>query len=212
VAVAPDTDPQLQPRFESLVEYWKNYPALAHNRNMWSNYLARNGMAPDTPHGAAVITAETSLLAALNGGTPTPEWSERANALRTAYIEERKHLATGRLPPADQYRKRVSPCPAPAEKTSGKHAPSYGRMNRSLEDFWPIESKRLGEEGIVMVSLRISATGCALAAAISSSSGSEMLDEAVLKFYETIDFLPGEVDGKAIESTVSVPIVFKLRN
>lgn len=83
-------------------------------------------------------------------------------------------------------------------------------MNRSLEDFWPIESKRLGEEGTVMVSVRISVTGCATAAAIVGSSGSDMLDDAVLKFYETIDFFPGEVDGKPVESTVTMPVVFKL--
>jgi periplasmic protein TonB len=84
-------------------------------------------------------------------------------------------------------------------------------MNRSLEDYWPIESKRLGEEGRVMVSLRVSATGCAVAAAISGSSGSEMLDEAVMQFYETIDFIPAEIDGKAAESAPTLPVIFKLQ-
>ena len=37
-----------------------------------------------------------------------------------------------------------------------------------------------------------------------------MLDEAVMHFYETIDFIPGEIDGKPVESTVTMPIIFKL--
>jgi protein TonB len=85
-------------------------------------------------------------------------------------------------------------------------------MNRSLEDYWPVESKRLGEEGLVLVSIRISATGCALAAAIVGSSGSDMLDDAVLHFFETIDFNPAEIDGKAVDSTATMPIVFKLKS
>jgi TonB family protein len=207
---SPDADLQQRLRFQNLVDYWKNYPSLSHNREMWTHYLSRNAMQPDTPHEMAVTTAEKSLMTALDGGTPTPEWAVRAHALVTAYIEERNHLRRVRQPSAADYRTRISQCPAPAEKTSGKRFPSYSRMNRSLEDFWPIESKRLGEEGTVMVSVRISVTGCAMAAAIVGSSGSDMLDDAVLKFYETIDFFPGEVDGKPVESTVTMPVVFKL--
>ena len=85
-------------------------------------------------------------------------------------------------------------------------------MRRSLEEFWPLDSKRLGEEGLVMVSLRVSATGCAVAAAIAGSSGSAMLDETVMQFYETIDFTPAEIDGKAAEATVLLPVKFKLSN
>ena len=112
---------------------------------------------------------------------------------------------------AANYRPRVSPCSPPADKTTGKKSPAVGRMNRSLEEYWPLESKRLDEEGLVMVSIRVSATGCAVAATISGSSGSAMLDEAVMQFYETIDFIPGEIDGKAVESTPTLPVIFKLQ-
>jgi TonB family protein len=208
----PDEDIAQRQRLQNLNEYWKSYPALSHNRDLWTAYLSRNGMPADTPHGSAVMSAESALNKALDGEVPTPEWAERAHALLRAYIEERNQLVRVHQPSPDEYHNRTLPCAAPAEKTSGKRAPVYQQMNRSLEDFWPTESKRLGEEGIVRVSVRISSTGCALAAAIASSSGSEMLDAAVLKFYETIDFLPGEVDGRAIDSTVTLPVAFKLRN
>jgi TonB family protein len=211
-------EPMQSKAFQDLVEYWKNYPALSHNRDLWVSYLARNKMPLETSHDGTVIAAENALTSALNGGSPTSEWAERAHALTAAYIAERDRRLTNHEVSPDDFRQRVSPCPTPAEKalgaekTPGKKPPSYSRMNRSLEDFWPPESKRLGEEGIVRVSIRISSEGCALAAAIVASSGSPMLDEAVLKFYETIDFHPGEIDGNAVEVTTTVPVNFKLRN
>jgi TonB family protein len=177
---------------------------------MWAAFLERNGIPRNAPHESAVADAESALLKELSSGVPSPEWSQLARELLAAYVQERSRFIFFRSPSAADYRRRVSPCSTPADKTSGRKNPNLGRMNRSLEDFWPLESKRLGEQGVVRVSLHISATGCAVAAAIATSSGSEMLDEAVMKFYETIDFVPGEVDGKAVESTVTLPVVFKL--
>ena len=196
----------------ALTGYWKYYPALTHNRDLWTEFLSRNRLAADTPHEQAVVDAEDALLAALADGVPAPRWGELARALLVAYIAERGHLARARTPLADDYHARTSACPPPADRTSGKATAFYGRMTRSLEDYWPIESKRLGEEGVVKVSIRVSATGCASAAAIVSSSGSRLMDDAVMKFYESIEFLPGELDGKAVDSTVTMPVVFKLKN
>jgi serine protease Do len=209
-SAADGLDNQQRQQYQALQDYWHQYPGLTHNRDMWSVFLARNGMPPNTPHENAVMVAENALRSALDSGVPNPEWSLRAQALRAAYIQERSHSLRARTIAAASYRPRVSPCASPADKTSGKKSPIVGRMNRSLEDYWPLESKRLGEEGLVMVSLRISATGCAIAAAISGSSGSEMLDEAVMRFYETIDFIPAEIEGKPAESTPTLPVVFKL--
>jgi serine protease Do len=209
-SAAESLDTEQRQQYQALQDYWHQYPSLTHHREMWSTFLARNGMPPNTPHENAVTAAETALLSALANSAPSPEWSSRARDLRAAYKQERSHVLRTRTIAAGNYRPRVSACSPPADKTTGKKTPAVGRMNRSLEDFWPLESKRLDEEGLVMVSLRISATGCALAAALAGSSGSEMLDEAVMQFFETIDFIPGEIDGKPVESTVIFPINFKL--
>jgi TonB family protein len=54
-----------------------------------------------------------------------------------------------------------------------------------------------------MVSLRVSAGGCAAAVAIVGSSDSAMLDEAVMQFYETFDFTPAEIDAKPADGRVA---------
>jgi TonB family protein len=198
-------------QFQYLQDYWSNYPSLTHNRDMWTIFLAHNNLPPSTPHGVAVTNAEAALLRSMTNTVPNANWAPRARELNAAYIQERSQLVRESHISA-VYRNRVSPCPASANWSSKKATPAIARMNRSLEDYWPVESKRLGEEGLVLVSIRISATGCALAAAIVGSSGSDMLDDAVLHFFETIDFNPAEIDGKAVDSTATMPIVFKLKS
>jgi serine protease Do len=209
-AESENLEEQQKSQYEALRAYWNQYPALRHNHDAWSDFLARNGMPAGAAHQSQVTMAENALLTALGSGAPSPEWADLAHALLAAYIQERSQSAARKLSAAD-YRPRASACGAPADRTSGKKIPSLARSSQSLEDFWPMESKRLGEEGVVKVSIRISATGCAIAAAIALSSGFDMLDEAVMKFYETIDFYPGEIDGKPVESTSTMPIIFKLQ-
>jgi len=193
-----------------LQGYWSSYPALSHNRDIWPDFLSRNRLAATTPHSAAVQAAEGTLMSTFKSGTPTKQWAEDAQHLLEAYIKERNQLVrSSPLKPVD-YHARTSPCPAAATETTGKKLPKYARMTRSLEDYWPIRSKQFGEEGTVIVSLKVSATGCALSAAIQGSSGFDMLDAAVLQAYETMEFIPAGVNGAAVESTVAAPIVFKL--
>jgi hypothetical protein len=45
--------------------------------------------------------------------------------------------------------------------------------------------------------LRVSATECVTSMAIVGSSGSEMHDSTVVKFFESTEFMPAEVEGKA---------------
>jgi TonB family protein len=193
-----------------LEDYWRSYPALSHNRDIWPDFLSRNRFSASTPHSAAVQAAEATLLTTLKSGVPTKQWAEDAQQLLDAYIKERNQLVRSSLLKPEDYRTRTSPCPAAASETSGTRFPKYARMTRSLEDYWPIRSKRFGEEGTVIVSLKVSATGCPVSAAIQGSSGFDMLDSAVLQAYETMEFIPAGVNGTAVESTVAAPIVFKL--
>jgi TonB family protein len=197
-------------RLESLRLYWSQYPALTRNRDMWSTFLSRNRMPADTPHEATVLAAEDALLKALRSSQPEPVWAELARQLKDAYVEERSHLVKRVDLAATNYKSRTSPCPAPAMETSGTASPKLGRMTRSLEAYYPATSRRLGEEGMVLVSLKISSTGCATSAAIVGSSGSALLDDAVLEFYETMEFIPAGTSGKAVDATVKAPIAFKL--
>jgi TonB family protein len=63
----------------------------------------------------------------------------------------------------------------------------------------------------VIAALHIETTGCVSGMAIVGSSGSDMLDGAVLKYLESAEFIPAESGDKPMQSEVRIPIVFKLQ-
>ena len=77
---------------------------------------------------------------------------------------------------------------------------------------YPTESRRLGEEGTVLVALDVSDTGCITAKSIVAWSGSDLLDAAVLEWLETVEFIPAEADGHAVASTTYMPIAFQFED
>ena len=214
-ALAADADAenltaQVQQRLGLLRKYWQQSQTMMHNRELWSSFLSRNRLPPDTPHGDAVKNAEKELLEALQSGVPSPAWADLATALREAYGQERD-TTYGTIVLADsEYQARRLPCPAPATGTSGSAKPAALRINPA--DFYPVQSKRLGESGSIVVSIRVSASGCALSTAITHSSGSELMDEAVLQMVEAMNFLPAEQDGKAVAALKPLKVTFKLSN
>lgn len=75
---------------------------------------------------------------------------------------------------------------------------------------YPVISRRMGEEGKVVLRVRVSAQGSALAVDIRQSSGFVRLDEAARNAVEKWRFVPARQGNDAIEATVLVPLHFKL--
>jgi protein TonB len=78
------------------------------------------------------------------------------------------------------------------------------------EDYYPDASKRAGEEGRCIVTMTIAADGRITNASIQQSSGFPRLDEACLKGVKDQRMKPATEDGKPVETTVALPIVWKL--
>jgi protein TonB len=78
------------------------------------------------------------------------------------------------------------------------------------EDYYPDASKRAGEEGRCIVQLTVTADGRIMNESIQTSSGFPRLDEACLKGVHGQRMKPATEDGKPVDTTVSLPIVWKL--
>jgi protein TonB len=102
----------------------------------------------------------------------------------------------------------VAPPPRPGTniKPDPKHPLKIG------EDYYPDASKRANEEGRCIVLMTVAADGRITNESIQTSSGFPRLDEACLKGVHGQRMLPATEDGKPIEKTVSIPIVWKLTN
>ena len=75
---------------------------------------------------------------------------------------------------------------------------------------YPPQSRRIGEEGKVILRVFVTADGGAQQVEIKTSSGSDRLDESAQRTVRRWKFIPARRGGIAVESWVLVPIVFKL--
>jgi protein TonB len=80
------------------------------------------------------------------------------------------------------------------------------------EEYYPDASKRANEEGRCVVTVTVSADGRITNETIQTSSGFPRLDEACLKGVHGQRMIPATEEGKPVEKTVALPIVWKLTN
>jgi protein TonB len=100
--------------------------------------------------------------------------------------------------------------PAPKAGTNIKMDPKHPL--KIGEDYYPDASKRANEEGRCIVTVTVSADGRISNESIQTSSGFPRLDEACLKGVHGQRMIPATEDGKPVEKTVALPIVWKLTN
>ncbi|MFL6601337.1 MAG: TonB family protein [Steroidobacteraceae bacterium] len=204
---------RLLERSAALQKYWRLAPGVVHNRDLWHDFLVHNHLAESTPHGEPVLAAESNLKAILASHPPDNDWADRALVLSKAYASERRRITRAlKYDAAATYRPRQTPCPAAASKTSGKDTPVIGPIEHALDEFYPPRLARESVEGIVVLSVRVSASGCVTEAAVTGSSGSDEFDAAALRWIETASYLPAERAGAAVVSTANLAVDFKLRD
>jgi protein TonB len=96
---------------------------------------------------------------------------------------------------------------APAPIVAARYNAAY--LNNP-EPKYPPMSRRLGEEGKVLLRVRVTAEGLAAAVELEKSSNFERLDEAAKQAVARWRFVPARRGDEAIEASVIVPIVFRL--
>ena len=103
--------------------------------------------------------------------------------------------------------------PPVAEKVEEEKVepPRFGvsYLNNPAPDYPPI-SRRLGEEGRVLMKVLVSADGAAENVAIEKSSGSERLDNAAIQAVKRWKFIPAKKNNEALSAYVIVPVKFSL--
>jgi protein TonB len=106
----------------------------------------------------------------------------------------------------------AAPPAPPAPKAGTPIAQDPKHPLKIGEDYYPDASKRANEEGRCIVSITVAADGRITNESIQTSSGFPRLDEACLKGVHGQRMKPATEDGKPVDKTVSIPIVWKLTN
>ena len=102
-----------------------------------------------------------------------------------------------------------APPAAPLPVVGARFDADYLRNPRPV---YPSASRRLGEEGRVVLRVTVSAEGLPESVEIKQTSGFRRLDEAARAAVERWRFVPARRGATAIESSVLVPLQFNLQN
>jgi periplasmic protein TonB len=119
---------------------------------------------------------------------------------------------TNAITETTQVQKAAPPvaAPAPVQHQHTQIAMDPKHPLKIGEEYYPDASKRAGEEGRCIVTITVAADGRITNAAIQTSSGFPRLDEACLKGVKDQRVKPATEDGKPVETTIGLPIVWKL--
>lgn len=92
-------------------------------------------------------------------------------------------------------------------KSSGSARPDY---LKNPEPEYPLQARRRGQEGLVLLNVTVSGSGHAIAITLKESSGYNLLDHAALKAVQAWIFEPARIGSVGVESKIEVPVRFKL--
>jgi protein TonB len=149
------------------------------------------------PKPARVLTAPAKKVA------PTPP-------LLTAVATAPATTSFAVAPQAPSTAQEAAPAPPPAPPLPMVGARFDADYLHNPRPVYPAASRRLGEEGRVILRVRVSAQGLPLAVDIKQSSGFARLDEAARAAVERWRFVPARQGHEAVESSVLVPLQFTL--
>jgi len=130
---------------------------------------------------------------------PAPEHPQPAPPPRIREVKPRRIIST--VPPAMQ---------------GGGHPGTNGpvdvvaRYRSNPKPEYPGEAKRLHQEGVVLLSVEVSAGGLATDVTLKRSSGFPMLDQAAIQAVKRWTFEPARAASFPVASRVDVPVRFSL--
>jgi len=173
-----------------------------------------------------LVTAPQALTVRLLELAPTPPRVEPPQAkppvatpARNAFVTPPPIITAAPTAAAASFAVATQPAPSPVEALLAPPASPpivAARFDadylQNPKPFYPPMSRRQGEEGKVVLRVRVSAQGTSLAVDVKLSSGYPRLDAAARAAVEKWRFVAARQGSDAVESTVLVPLNFTLDN
>ena len=126
---------------------------------------------------------------------------------------EREKMETPELKPESEKpkveRPPAEPVPAVAPKQAKIDAPPKPR--KTIRPDYPKGARQRGEQGDVVLEIRVNAAGIVDRVDIVSPSGFSELDEAAVRAARAARFTPAKSGGSAVASTARLTLTFKLK-
>ncbi len=135
--------------------------------------------------------------------TPPVEQTSMPVAATSSPIAEQEIKATNNKP--------VLSVAEGAADTQAYQSPSFNAayLNNPTPDY-PSVSRRLGEQGLVLLHVQVTADGTAGSVALQIGSGSTRLDQAALEAVKKWRFIPAKRGEQSVSASVVVPVRFSI--
>ena len=116
---------------------------------------------------------------------------------------ERERMETPEIPPPSP------PAPTVAPKQAKIDAPP--KPHKAIKPDYPKGARQRGEQGDVVLEIRVNAAGIVDRVDVVSPSGFPELDEAAVRAARAARFTPAKSGGSAVASTARLTLTFKLK-
>lgn len=150
--------------------------------------------------------AAAPAAAALPAQRTAPVVAAPAAVMAAAAVAVATHPAAPAASPAIA----AAPAAAPAAPEPASDARFDADYLHNPAPAYPAAARRAGEQGRVLLSVRVNARGEADSVQLRSSSGFSRLDEAAMSVVRQWRFVPATRGGQAVADTVLVPLNFSL--
>lgn len=204
--------------------------AVAARRTSRQRPHRRREAAQERRHADALQTLARTTPpgpAGLAQRAPQPRPANPAPSVQNpAAVPLRQPSAAIRSDSLDQVRQAPSEAPFPAadgasaahpqrsihpSTTAAMTPPSFGaNYLHNPKPVYPALARRLGEEGTVVLQVRVSAGGLVDSVSVRHTSGYPQLDQAALAAVRQWTFTPASSAGRPVAGWVLVPILFSL--
>ncbi len=129
---------------------------------------------------------------------------------------DREQMTAPELPPVPdepqkpkEERPQAAPSPAAAPRQAKIDAPPKPR--RAIRPDYPKGARQRGEQGNVVLEIRVGAEGAVDGVEVVSSCGFPELDEAAVRAAKEARFTPAKAGGSPVASTARLSLLFRLR-
>lgn len=172
----------------------------------------------DAENAAALPAASADQAPAHAAKQPTdepPPAVDESAAPRPPEPKDTPTVDAPELPPAEMQtppKPTAKPQPstaAPAPRQARIDAPP--RPRRTIRPDYPRGARARGEQGHVVLEIRVAADGTVSEVTVAVSSGFTELDAAAVKAARAARFTPAESEGRAVSATARLTLEFKLR-
>jgi protein TonB len=144
-------------------------------------------------------------------GDPGPAVSAVRVPLVHASMVQAKPATDLSPPPATSHPEPMPPSDGASHHSGGATVSAKPIYLENPPPAYPERARRLGQEGVVLLAVTVSPAGIALHIDLKKTSGFPLLDNAAMAAVKRWRFRPATVAGIPVETTVDVPVRFKLQ-